>query len=85
MKRSQMKRPQMKRSVEEITDEEITDEEITDEESQKLQEKNTLAFSNWTLQIKSLMKSAHAKHFQKLVRYNSYLGPRFQCNVPSHR
>ena len=41
----------------------------------KLQEKNTLAFSNWTLQIKSLMKSAHAKHFQKLVRYNSYLGP----------
>jgi hypothetical protein len=41
----------------------------------KLQEKNTLAFSNWTLQIKSLMKSAHAKHFQKLVRCNSYLGP----------
>jgi hypothetical protein len=41
----------------------------------KLQEKNTLAFSNCTLQIKSLMKSAHAKHFQKLVRYNSYLGP----------
>jgi hypothetical protein len=41
----------------------------------KLQEKTTLAFSNWTLQIKSLMKSAHAKHFQKLVRYNSYLGP----------
>ena len=41
----------------------------------KLQEKNTLAFSNWTLQIKSLMKFAHAKHFQKLVRYNSYLGP----------
>ena len=32
----------------------------------KLQEKNTLAFNNWTLQIKSLMKSAHAKHFQKL-------------------
>ena len=28
----------------------------------KLQEKNTLAFSNWILQIKSLMKSAHAKH-----------------------
>jgi hypothetical protein len=41
----------------------------------KLQEKNTLAFSNWTLQIKSLMKSAHAKHFHKLVRCNSYLGP----------
>ena len=41
----------------------------------KLQEKNTLAFSNWTLQIKSFMKSAHAKHFQKLVRCNSYLGP----------
>ena len=41
----------------------------------KLQEKKTLAFSNWTLQIKSLMKSAHAKHFQKLVRCNSYLGP----------
>ena len=41
----------------------------------KLQEKNTLAFSNWTFQIKSLMKSAHAKHFQKLVRCNSYLGP----------
>ena len=41
----------------------------------KLQEKNTLAFSNWTLQIKSLMKSVHAKHFQKLVRCNSYLGP----------
>jgi hypothetical protein len=41
----------------------------------KLQEKNTLAFSNWALQIKSFMKSAHAKHFQKLVRCNSYLGP----------
>jgi hypothetical protein len=41
----------------------------------KLQEKNTLAFSNWTFQIKSLMKSVHAKHFQKLVRCNSYLGP----------
>jgi hypothetical protein len=36
----------------------------------KLQEKNTLAFSNWTLQIKSLMKSEHSKHFQKLVRCN---------------
>ena len=31
----------------------------------KLQEKNTWAFSNWTLQIKSLMKSAPAKHFQR--------------------
>ena len=41
----------------------------------KLQEKNSLAFSNWTLQIKSLMKYAHAKHFQKMVRCNSYLGP----------
>jgi hypothetical protein len=41
----------------------------------KLQEKNTCAFSNWTLQIKSLMKSALAKHFQNLVRCNSYLGP----------
>jgi hypothetical protein len=37
----------------------------------KLQEKNTLAFSNWTLQIKSLMKSAHAKHFQKLISGSS--------------
>jgi hypothetical protein len=41
----------------------------------KLQEKKTWAFSNWTLQIKSLMKSALAKHFQNLVRCNSYLGP----------
>ena len=41
----------------------------------KLQEKNTCTFSNWTLQIKSLMKSALAKHFQNLVRCNSYLGP----------
>ena len=41
----------------------------------KLQEKNTLAFSNSTLQIKSLMKSAPIKHFQNLVRCNSYLGP----------
>ena len=31
----------------------------------KLQEKNTWAFSNRTLQIKSLMKSAPAKHFQR--------------------
>ena len=31
----------------------------------KLQEKNTWAFSNWTLQIKSLMTSAPAKHFQR--------------------
>jgi hypothetical protein len=41
----------------------------------KLQEKNTWAFSSWTLQIKSSMKSALAKHFQNLVRCNSYLGP----------
>jgi hypothetical protein len=41
----------------------------------KLKEKNTWAFSNWTLQIKTLMKYALAKHFQNLVRCNSYLGP----------
>jgi hypothetical protein len=34
----------------------------------KLQKKPTLAFSNW---IKSLMKSAHAKHFQKLISGSS--------------
>jgi hypothetical protein len=63
----------------------VTDEEITDEETQLKRHRWRVTVEDITdeetqlkrshLQIKSLMKSAHAKHFQKLVRYNSYLGP----------
>ena len=38
----------------------------------KLQEKNTLAFSNWTLQIKSLMKSAHSGQVQLIYGLSNY-------------
>jgi hypothetical protein len=38
----------------------------------KLQEKNTLAFNNWTLQIKSLMKSAHSGQVQLIYGLSNY-------------